>query len=76
MPSSLRYDDLWREAYESRPFLTKHAGRAAKSRTAFYHVGAGKALALDKVDAGWKKRYFLPGIWLDDLLADVNEEAH
>lgn len=28
---------------------------------------------MDKVDAGWKMRYFLPGIWLDDLLAAVNE---
>jgi hypothetical protein len=76
LPMFRRYDALWREEYESRPFLTKHAGRAAKSRTAFYHLGAGKALALDRVDAGWKKRYFLPGIWLDDLLAAVNEAIH
>lgn len=44
------YADIWREAYESRPFLTKHAGRATRSRDAFYHRGAGKALALDKVE--------------------------
>ncbi|HYP12970.1 MAG TPA: hypothetical protein VEQ63_03525 [Bryobacteraceae bacterium] len=69
LPMFQRYDALWREAYQARPFLSKHAGRAAKGRTAFYHLGTGKALALDKVDAGWKKRYFLPGIWLDDLLA-------
>jgi hypothetical protein len=73
LPMFKPYDAVWREAYESRPFLTKHAGRAAKDRNAFYHLGAGKALALDKVDAGWKKRYFLPGIWLDDMLAAVNE---
>lgn len=34
-----------------------------------------KALALDKVDAGWKKRYFLLGVWLDDLLAESIERA-
>jgi hypothetical protein len=76
LPSFQRYEDLWREVYESRPFLAKHAGRAAKSRTAFYHLGAGKALALDKADPGWKKRYFAPGLWLDDLLANVNGGAH
>lgn len=75
LPLFQSYENLWREAYQSRPFLAKHAGRAAKTRTAFYHLGAGKAVALDKVDAAWKKKYFLPGIWLDDLLADVNEEA-
>ena len=71
LPGAQRYADLWREAYESRPFLTKHAGRAAKNRNAFYHLGAGKALALDQVDAGWKKRYFGTGVWLDDLLAET-----
>jgi hypothetical protein len=75
LPTFQRYDDLWRETYASQPFLTKQAGRAAKSRTAFYHLGAEKALALDKVDAGWKKRYFLPGVWLDDLLAESIERA-
>jgi hypothetical protein len=72
-PMVQRYTDLWREAYESRQFLTKHAGRATKSRYAFYHLGAGKALALDRVDAGWKKKYFLPSVWLDDLLTDTVE---
>lgn len=76
LPAFQGYAGLWREAYESRPFLTKHAGRAAKSRLAFYHLGAGKALALDKIDPGWKKKYFLPGIWLDTLLAETVEGAH
>jgi hypothetical protein len=71
LPMAQRYTDVWRESYESRPFLTKHAGRAAKSRDAFYHLGAGKALALDKVDAGWKMKYFGAGVWLDDLLAET-----
>jgi hypothetical protein len=75
LPKIQGYDVLWREAYQARPFLTKHAGRAAKDRNAFYHLGAGKALALDKVDPGWKKRYFLPHVWLDDLLATANEGA-
>jgi hypothetical protein len=65
------YQDLWRHTYEARPFLAKHAGRAAKSRTAFYHLCMGKALALDRVSPSWKKKYFIPGIWLDDLLADA-----
>lgn len=73
LPGVPRYDVLWREAYESRPFLTKHAGRATKSRNAFYHLGAGKALALDRVDAAWKKRYFQPDLWLDDLLISAAE---
>jgi hypothetical protein len=65
------YQDLWRHTYEARPFLAKHAGRAAKSRTAFYHLGMGKALALDRVSPAWKEKYFIPGIWLDDILADA-----
>jgi hypothetical protein len=76
LSSFQRYEDLWNEVYESRPFLAKHAGRAAKSRTAFYHLGFGKALALDKADPGWKQRYFSPGIWLDDLLEDASVSAH
>ena len=55
LPRSQRYEAVWRESYETRPFLAKHAGRAAKDRNAFYHLGAGKALALDKVDADWEK---------------------
>jgi hypothetical protein len=30
--------------------------------------GMGKALALDRVDPGWKRQYFASGVWLDDLL--------
>lgn len=71
LPMAQRYAEIWREGYESRPFLTKHAGRATKSRDAFYHLGAGTALALDKVDASWKKRYFGASVWLDDLLAET-----
>lgn len=58
----------WEETYKNRPFLAKHAGRAAKSRTAFYHLGLAKCLCLDRLYPGWKQRYFDAGIWLDDLL--------
>ncbi len=65
------YQDLWSHTYEARPFLAKHAGRAAKNRNAFYHLGMAKALALDRVSSAWKEKYFMPGIWLDDLLAEA-----
>jgi hypothetical protein len=68
LPTYRGYDQLWKDVYVNRPFLIKHAGRAAHSRSAFYHLGMGKALALDRVDPNWKSRYFAPGVWLDDLL--------
>jgi hypothetical protein len=36
----------------------------------------GKALALDRVSPGWKEKYFVPGVWLDDLLAAAVAGAH
>jgi hypothetical protein len=62
------YRQLWEESYKNRLFLIKHAGRAARSRTAFYHLGFGKGLLLDRLMPDWKTRYFAPGTWLDDLL--------
>ncbi len=62
------YEQVWAEDYRQRLFLVKHAGRAARSRTAFYHLGFGKALALDRLYPEWKARYFDENIWLDDLL--------
>ncbi|MGI9070268.1 MAG: hypothetical protein ACR2JB_02790 [Bryobacteraceae bacterium] len=62
------YDRLWKGTYQNWPYLVKHAGRAARDRNAFYHLGMGKALALDRVDPGWKRQYFASGVWLDDLL--------
>ncbi len=50
---------------------SKHAGRAAQSRTAFYHLGLGKGLLLDKLMLDWKTRYFAPGVWVDDLLMEA-----
>jgi hypothetical protein len=69
LPGFESYDEIWRRTYQWRPFLAKHAGRAAKTRDAFYHLGMAKALALDKVNPAWKAKYFFPGVWLDDLLA-------
>lgn len=62
------YRQVWEEDYKKRIFLVKHAGRAALSRTAFYHLGLGKGLLLDKLMPDWKSRYFAPGVWLDDLV--------
>jgi hypothetical protein len=69
------YRELWHEVYRAHPFLAKHAGRAIKNRTAFYHLGFGKALALDKANPSWKERYFLPNVWLNDLLAEASGSA-
>ncbi|MFN7918948.1 MAG: hypothetical protein U0Q16_02560 [Bryobacteraceae bacterium] len=76
LPGYRKYEEVWRDAYESRPFLTKHAGRATRSRDAFYHLGAGKALALDKADMKWKEKYFLPDIWFDDLLTEAVQKGN
>jgi len=35
---------------------------------AFYHLGLGKGLLLDRPMPDWKTRYFAPGVWLDDLV--------
>ena len=68
LPDYKDYRRLWRDDYSQRPFLAKHAGRAARSRTAFYHLGFAKAMALDRLRVDWKARYFSQNVWLDDLL--------
>ena len=75
LPGVQTYQQLWERIYRNHPFLVKHAGRAAQSRTAFYHLGMGKALALDRISPGWKDKYFAPGVWLDDLLAEAVKAA-
>jgi hypothetical protein len=73
LPDFQGYASVWKVDYRNRPYLVKHAGRATKSRTTFYHLGMGKALALDLVLPGWKTKYFMPEIWLDDLLREASE---
>ncbi len=67
------FGEFW-ESEKSQAFLAKHAGRAARSRTVFYHVGLGKGLALDRVHPGWRESYFAPDVWLDDLLTEATGE--
>jgi hypothetical protein len=74
LPGFESYEEIWRRTYQWRPFLAKHAGRVAKTRDAFYHLGMAKALALDKVSPAWKAKYFSPGVWLDDLLAAPSQK--
>lgn len=62
------YQQEWDEQYKNRLFLVKHAGRAARSRDAFYHIGLGKGLLLDRLLPEWKVRYFAPDVWVNDLL--------
>ncbi len=73
LPDFHGYDQLWEQTYQARIFLVKHAGRAAQNRNAFYHLGMGKALALDQTDFHWKEQYFKSGTWLDDLLKTATE---
>lgn len=71
LPNYKNYQQVWDEEYKNRIFLVKHAGRAAQSRTAFYHLGLGKGLLLDRLMPDWKTRYFAPGVWIDDLLMEA-----
>src|SRR5262249_54559260 len=68
LPGARGYRALWEGTYRGKVFLAKHAGRAARSRTAFYHLGLAKCLLLDRLEPGWKGRYFGPDGWLDDLV--------
>lgn len=68
LPEYKSYQQIWDESYKGRFFLVKHAGRTAQSRTAFYHLGLGKGLLLDRLMPDWKTRYFAPNILLNDLL--------
>ena len=68
LPGYKSYQQIWDESYKGRIFLVKHAGRAAQSRTTFYHLGLGKGLLLDRLMPDWKTRYFAPNAWLNDLL--------
>jgi hypothetical protein len=74
LPGFQGYAALWKQTYQNWPYLVKHAGRAARDRNAFYHLGMGKALALDKAYPAWKNQYFAAGIWLDDLLKTALEQ--
>jgi peroxiredoxin len=65
------YQQLWDETYKNRIYLVKHAGRAARSRLAFYHIGLGKGILLDHILPDWKNRYFAPRVWLDDLIIEA-----
>jgi hypothetical protein len=66
--TSDEYRQAWGSDYSGRLMLVKHAGRAAKSRTAFYHLGMGKSLLLDRLNPAWKRDYFRENVWMDDLL--------
>lgn len=68
LPDYKSYQQTWDDEYKNRIFLVKHAGRAAQTRTAFYHLGLGKGLLLDRLLPDWKQRYFAPNVWLDDLV--------
>lgn len=76
LPEEMSYLRAWDTYYKHLPNLIKHAGKAAKSRTAFYHLGFGKALALDRLLPDWKKRYFSPKLWLDDLIGEAVVSAN
>jgi len=66
--TSDEFRQAWETDYSGRLFLVKHAGRAAKSRTTFYHLGMGKALLLDRLEPTWKQEYFQTNVWMDNLL--------
>ena len=68
LPDYKSYRQIWDDSYKARIFLVKHAGRAAQSRTTFYHLGLGKGLLLDRLMPDWKTRYFAPNVWLNDFL--------
>lgn len=65
------YKYRWSEKFENHLYLVKHAGRAAQSRVAFYHLGLGKGLLLDRLMPDWKTRYFAPGVWLNNLVFEA-----
>src|SRR5581483_1014570 len=67
----LPYSELWKNRYQGQIFLAKHAGRAARSRLTFYHLGLSKCLLLDRLAPDWKKHYFERAVWLNDLLANA-----
>jgi peroxiredoxin len=68
LPDYKSYQQIWDDSYKGRVFLVKHAGRAAQSRTTFYHLGLGKGLLLDRIMPDWKARYFASSVWLNDLV--------
>lgn len=68
MKEYVPYDIIWKDKYSNHANLFKHAGRVARSRLEFYHLGLGKGLALDELGIDWKDSYFAPGVWLDDML--------
>jgi hypothetical protein len=75
LPDYKPYHVVWERDYEPQANLFKHAGRVARSRTEFYHLGLGMGLALDRSGIDWKEKYFASDVWLDDLLKQAAEPA-
>jgi hypothetical protein len=75
LPGLMAYAKVWETDYAKQLFLVKHAGRVAKSRTEFYHLGLGKCLLLDRLDRTWKERYFDAGVWLPDLIESAIQRS-
>jgi hypothetical protein len=74
--NEMTYANSWGSHYSTVPYLVKHAGKAAKSRGAFYHPGLGKALVLDRFLPRWKESYFESRVWLNDLIEAAYNTNH
>lgn len=71
LPEHKSYARLWEENFQSRFWLIRTSGLdGERDATSFDAIGHGLAEMLDAVNPGWKDRYFEPGVWLDDLLAE------
>jgi len=71
LPEHQSYAQMWEENLSSRFWLIRTSGQPGeRDRTTFPAIGHGIAELLDAINPHWKERYFEPGVWLDDLVAE------
>jgi len=72
LQGSMSYGRLWEEIMNTSYWLMRtSSGNQGGDPTSFYGIGHGMAELLDAINPAWKERYFEPGVWLDDLIAEV-----
>ncbi|MFQ5743968.1 MAG: hypothetical protein ACE5HV_10320 [Acidobacteriota bacterium] len=72
LQGEMSYSRLWDEVMLSNYWLIRSSvGTEGGDPTSFYGIGHGLAELLDAINPDWKDRYFEPGVWLDDLVAEV-----
>ncbi len=68
------YKEIFPKRYSQRLDNLKYLTTFNWGRVVFYELGAAQGFLLDKIKPDWKKIYFDPELWLDDILDEAIQE--